>query len=257
MDYETILVTIEDAVGLIQLNRPKVLNALNSRVMTELGQALGDLEANDAIRCIVIHGSERAFSAGADIDEMKSATPTDMLKRNWIAAWDRPRKMSKPVIAAVSGYALGGGCELAMACDMIIASESAQFGQPEINIGVIPGAGGTQRLTRAIGKSRAMELTLTGKFLSAKEAEMRGLVSRVVPVEAYLEEAKALAREIASKAPVAARLAKECVNKVFEMSLEEGLEFERRAFYFLFSTHDQREGMEAFLAKRKPAWKGN
>jgi enoyl-CoA hydratase len=256
MDFENIIVTIEGAVGLIQLNRPKVLNALNSKVMTELGQALAELDANDAVRCVVIHGSERVFSAGADIDEMKSATPVEMLRKNWIAQWDRLRKMTKPTIAAVSGYCLGGGCELAMACDIIIASESAQFGQPEINIGVFPGAGGTQRLPRAIGKSRAMELILTGKFMGAKEAEARGLVSRVVPVEVYLEEAKALAREIASKAPVAVQFAKECVNKVFEVSLGEGLDYERRHFYFLFSTEDQREGMEAFLAKRKAEWKG-
>jgi enoyl-CoA hydratase len=205
---------------------------------------------------VIIYGNERAFSAGADIDAMKTATPVEMLKGNWVAQWDRPRHFPKPVIAAVSGYALGGGCELAMACDIIIASETAQFGQPEINIGVIPGAGGTQRLTRAIGKSRAMELTLTGKFIKADEAERRGLVSRVVPVETYLEEAKALAREIASKPPVAVRFAKECVNKVFELPLGEGLDYERRHFYFLFSTQDQREGMEAFLAKRKPVWKG-
>ena len=256
MAYENIVVTIEDAVGLIQLNRPKVMNALNSKVMTELGQAFDEFEANDAVRCIVIYGSERAFSAGADIDAMKSATPVEMLRGNWVAQWDRPRKLPKPVIAAVSGYAVGGGCELAMACDIIIASETAQFGQPEINIGVMPGAGGTQRLPRAIGKSRAMELTLTGKFMKADEAERRGLVSRVVPVESYLEEAKALAREIASKAPVAVQFAKECVNKVFELPLGEGLDYERRHFYFLFSTEDQREGMDAFLAKRKAQWKG-
>jgi len=256
MNFETIIVTTEGAVGMIQLNRPKVLNALNSQVMTELGHAFEEFEANEAIRCVLIHGSERAFSAGADIDEMKAATPAAMLKRNWIAAWDKPRKMTKPVIAAVSGYVLGGGCELAMACDIIIASESTQFGQPEINIGVIPGAGGTQRLTHAIGKSRAMEMVLTGKFMSAKEAEMRGLVSRVVPIEQYLQEAKALAHAIAAQAPVAVQFAKECVNKAFELGLEQGLDYERRHFYFLFSTEDQREGMEAFLAKRKPAWKG-
>lgn len=256
MPYENIIVTTEDAVGVIQLNRPKVLNALNSKVMSELGQALTDFDANEAVRCVVINGSERAFSAGADIDEMKTATPVEMLRKNWIAQWDRLRKMTKPTIAAVSGYCLGGGCELAMACDIIIASETAQFGQPEINIGVIPGAGGTQRLTRAIGKSRAMELILTGKFMSAKEAEMRGLVSRVVPVEVYFEEAKSLAREIAAKAPVAVQFAKECVNKVFETPLGEGLDYERRLFYFLFSTEDQREGMDAFLVKRKAEWKG-
>ncbi len=254
--YENLIVTTEDAVGVIQFNRPKVLNALNSQVMRGLTHALAAFEADATIRCVLIHGSERAFSAGADIDAMQAATPVEMLRENWIAAWDRPRTMTKPVIAAVSGYCLGGGCELAMACDIIIASESAQFAQPEIGIGVIPGAGGTQRLPRAIGKSRAMELILTGKFMGAAEAERRGLVSRVVPVEAYLAEAKALARDIASKPPVAIQFAKECVNKVFETALGEGLDYERRMFYFLFSTHDQREGMEAFLAKRKPEWKG-
>ncbi len=256
MAFEHILVTIEEALGLIQLNRPKVLNALNRAVMTELGQALADLEANDAVRCIVIYGNARAFSAGADIAEMQAATPVDMLRQNWIAQWERLRQLTKPTIAAVSGYCLGGGCELAMACDIIIASESAQFGQPEINLGVIPGAGGTQRLPRALGKSRAMELILTGKFIGAQEALARGLVSRVVPVEVYLEEAKSLAREIAAKAPVAVQFAKECVNKVFELPLGEGLEYERRHFYFLFSTEDQREGMRAFLAKRPAEWKG-
>ncbi len=256
MNNETIIVKTEGAVGLVQVNRPDRMNALNSRVMTELTNALDEFDKNDAVRCLIIHGSERAFSAGADIDEMKSATPVEMLKKNWIAYWDRLRKVAKPIIAAVSGYCLGGGCELAMACDVIIASESAQFGQPEINIGVMPGAGGTQLLTRAIGKSRAMELVLTGKFLSAREAESRGLVSRVVPVELYLEEAKSLAREIAAKAPVAVQLAKESVNKVYEMPLADGLDYERRLFYFLFSTEDQREGMDAFLARRKAEWKG-
>jgi len=256
MAYDNIIVAAEDAIGLIQLNRPKVMNALNSKVMTELGQAFDEFEANDAIRCVVIYGSARAFSAGADIDAMRSATPVEMLRGNWVAQWDRPRKLTKPVIAAVSGYALGGGCELAMACDIIIASETAQFGQPEISIGVMPGAGGTQRLPRAVGKSRAMEMVLTGKFMKADEAERRGLVSRVVPVEAYLEEAKALAREIASRPPIAVQFAKECVNKVYELPLGEGLDYERRHFYFLFATEDQREGMDAFLAKRKPQWKG-
>jgi len=256
MAYENIVVAVEGAVALVQLNRPKVMNALNSQLMTELGTTFAELDTNEAVRCIVIYGNERAFSAGADIDEMKTATPVEMLGRNWIAQWDRLRKMAKPTIAAVSGYCLGGGCELAMACDIILASESAQFGQPEINIGVIPGAGGTQRLPRAIGKSRAMELILTGKFMGAREAEMRGLVSRVVPVELYLEEAKSLAREIAAKAPVAVRFAKEAVNKVYENPLGEGLDYERRLFYFLFSTEDQREGMDAFSAKRKAEWKG-
>jgi enoyl-CoA hydratase len=257
MTFENIIVTIDGAIALIQLNRPKVLNALNGKLMTELGDAVEELDQNDAVRCIIIHGSERAFCAGADIDQMKSATPLVMLQSAWINRnFDRLRKATKPIIAAVSGYCLGGGSELAMACDIVIASESAQFAQPEINIGIIPGAGGTQRLPRAIGKSRALELILTGKFMSAKEAEARGLVSRVVPVEMYLEEAKTLAREIATQPPVAVRFAKAAVNKAYELPLTEGLEFESRIFHILFSTEDQKEGMAAFLEKRKPAWKG-
>lgn len=257
MAFENIVVSVDGSIALVQLNRPKVLNALGGALMSELGDALEELDRNEAVRCIIIHGSERAFSAGADIDQMKSATPFQMIQNNWINRnFDRIRKIGKPIIAAVSGFCLGGGAELAMTCDIIIASETAQFGQPEISIGIIPGAGGTQRLPRAIGKSRAMELVLTGKFMSAKEAEMRGLVSRVVPAELYLEEAKTLAREIANKPPVAVRFAKEAVNKVYEMPLTEGLEFESRLFYLLFSTEDQKEGMDAFLAKRKPEWKG-
>lgn len=257
MAFENIVVSTDGAVGLVQLNRPKVMNALNGGLMTELADAVEAFDKDDAIRAIVIHGSDRAFSAGADIDQMKSATPLVMLQNSWINRnFDRLRKATKPLIAAVSGYCLGGGCELAMSCDVMIASETAKFGQPEINIGIIPGAGGTQRLARAIGKSRAMELILTGKFMDAKEAEMRGLVSRVVPVEMYLEEAKNVAREIAMKSPVTVRFAKEAVNKVYEMSLSEGLEYESRIFYLLFSTEDQKEGMDAFLSKRKPDWKG-
>ena len=257
MANENILVSIEGAVGLIQLNRPKVLNALNGALMTELGDAVEEMDQNAAVRCIVIHGGERAFSAGADIDQMKTATPLVMIENSWINRnFDRLRKVTKPIVAAVSGYCLGGGCELAMACDIILASESAQFGQPEISIGIIPGAGGTQRLPRAIGKSRAMELVLTGKFINAREAEARGLVSRVVPVELYLEEAKSLAREIASKPPVAVRFAKEAINKVYELPLTEGLDYESRLFHILFSTDDQKEGMAAFVEKRKPEWKG-
>jgi enoyl-CoA hydratase len=257
MAFENILVSIEGNVGLIQLNRPKVLNALSGALMVELGDATESMDRDPGVRCIVIHGSERAFSAGADIDQMKSATPIGMIENNWINRnFGRLRQVSKPIIAAVSGYCLGGGCELAMTCDMIIASESAQFGQPEINIGIIPGAGGTQRLPRALGKSRAMELILTGKFIPAREAEARGLVSRVVPVELYLEEAKTLAREIAGKAPVAVKFAKEAVNKVYELPLGEGLEYESRLFYMLFSTEDQKEGMAAFVEKRKAEWKG-
>ncbi len=254
---ENIIVSKEGAVALVQLNRPQVLNALNGSLMDELGDAVEAFDRDGAVRCMVLHGSERAFSAGADIDQMKSATPLQMLEKGWINRnFERIRRVTKPVIAAVSGYCLGGGCELAMACDIIIASETAQFGQPEISIGIIPGAGGTQRLARAIGKSRAMELILTGKSMNAHEAERRGLVSRVVPVEVYLEEAKAVARDIAARPPVAARFAKEAVNKVYELPLSEGLEYESRIFYTLFSTEDQKEGMEAFLAKRKPEWKG-
>lgn len=256
MIYENVIVTREDAVGLVQLNRPKVLNALNGTVMKELCAALDEMDGDSAIRCIIITGNDRAFAAGADINEMAEATAVEMFERNWIAYWDRLRSIGKPIIAAVSGYALGGGCELAMACDIIVASETAQFGQPEINIGVMPGAGGTQRLTRSLGKSKAMEMVLTGRTISAREAEARGLVSRVIPVELYVEEAKALAREIAAKAPIAVRLAKESVNKASELSLAEGLEFERKLFYFLFSTDDQDEGMRAFVEKRKPSWKG-
>ncbi len=257
MAYENIIVTTDGAIGLIQLNRPKVLNALNGALMNELGDAVAAMDADAAIRCIVIHGSERAFCAGADIDQMKTAQPLDMLQNAWINRnFERLRRVSKPIVAAVSGYCLGGGCELAMLCDIVIASESAQFGQPEISIGIIPGAGGTQRLPRAVGKSRAMEMILTGKFFSAREMEARGLVSRVVPPEAYLEEAKSLARDIASKPPVAVRFAKQAVNKVYELPLTEGLEYESDVFYLLFSTEDQKEGMAAFLAKRKPEWKG-
>jgi enoyl-CoA hydratase len=256
MNYETIIATREEAVGLVQLNRPSVLNALNGALMNELTTELEELDRDETVRCIVVMGNERVFAAGADIKEMAGATAVQMLQRNWIAYWDRLRGIGKPIIAAVSGYALGGGCELAMACDMIVASETAQFGQPEINIGVMPGAGGTQRLTRVLGKAKAMEMVLTGNTISAREAEARGLVSRVAPVELYLDEAKNLAREIASKAPIAVRLAKESVNKASEMPLMEALEYERKLFYFLFSTEDQDEGMHAFLEKRKPVWKG-
>ncbi len=256
MAYEFILVQRQEPIAVVQINRPNQLNALNSRVMQELTGALEELDADSAIRCIIITGSERAFGAGADIKDMADATPVEMLERNWIAYWDRIKKVTKPVIAAVSGYAYGGGCELAMACDLIVASESAVFAQPEINLGVIPGAGGTQRLTRALGKSKAMEMVLTGRPLSAREAEARGLVARVYPTEVYLDEAKTLAREIASKAPVALRLAKESVNKAFETSLADGLDFERKMFYFLFGTEDGHEGMKAFVEKRKPEWKG-
>jgi enoyl-CoA hydratase len=224
--------------------------------MEELTTALAQLDADPALRCLIVTGDERAFAAGADIKEMVDATAIQMLERNWIGYWDRLKSIGKPIIAAVSGYAIGGGCELAMACDIIVASETAQFGQPEINLAVIPGAGGTQRLTRAIGKSRAMEMVLTGRPISAREAEAHGLVSRVVPPESYLDEARSLAREIAGKAPVAIRFAKEAVNKSYEVPLADGIDYERRLFYFLFATEDQKEGMRAFVEKRKGEWKG-
>ena len=256
MDYTTILTSISDHAGLIQLNRPQQLNALNVTVMEELATVLEEFDGDDRIGCIVIAGNQRAFAAGADIKEMADASAVEMLRSDNIARWDRIRKIKKPVIAAVSGYCLGGGCELAMACDLIVASESAQFGQPEINIGVIPGAGGTQRLTRAIGKSKAMEMILTGRYMSAREAEQLGLVARVTPIEVYLDEALKLANEIAARPPIAVRFAKEAINKAFETALSDGLEFERRLFYFLFATEDQKEGMRAFVEKRKPEWQG-
>lgn len=256
MAYEFILVHRQEPIAVVQINRPQQLNALNGRVMQEITDALAELDADPAIRCLVVTGNERAFAAGADIKDMATATAVEMLERNWIAYWDRIKKITKPVIAAVSGYAFGGGCELAMACDLIVASESAQFAQPEINLGVIPGAGGTQRLTRALGKSKAMEMVLTGRPLTAREAEARGLVARVFPTEVHLDEAKKLALEIASKAPIAVRFAKESVNKAFESSLSDGLDYERKLFYFLFGTVDGHEGLTAFVEKRKPEWKG-
>ena len=256
MTYEHIIVEIQDGVGLVRLNRPKVMNALNYTLMRELMDALEALDRDENVGCIVITGNERAFAAGADIREMAEATPVDLLGSDRFDQWDRMRAIRKPIIAAVSGYALGGGCELAMACDMIVASETARFGQPEINLGIIPGAGGTQRLTRAVGKALAMEMVLNNRWLTAHEAERFGLVNRVVPVERYLEEALKLAREIARRAPLAVRLAKEAVNQAFELPLTEGLAFERRSFFMLFATEDQKEGMRAFLEKREAEFKG-
>ncbi len=243
-------------VALVSLNRPKELNALNLQLMLDLKEAFHALDENEEVRVIVLTGNERAFAAGADIKQMAGRTAIDMLKIDQFSTWDALRKTRKPVIAAVSGFALGGGCELAMLCDMIVASETAQFGQPEIKIGVMPGAGGTQRLTRAIGKARAMEMVLTGKFISAREAFDFGLVNKVVPVELYLDEAMKLAEEIAAMAPVGVQLAKESVNKAFDSTLQEGLFFERKNFYMLFATEDQKEGMNAFVEKRTPEWKG-
>ena len=256
MPFSQILVETEPPIGIIRLNRPKVLNALSFELLRELVEALEAFDKDDRVRATVLTGSDDAFSAGADIKELSEATPVDLIQRNQFALWDRLKKTAKPIIGAISGHALGGGCELAMNCDIIIASETAKFGQPEINIGIMPGAGGTQRLTRTIGKFRAMEMILTGQPITAREAEKHGLVNKIVPVEAYFEEAKKLALQIAQKAPVATRLAKEAVLKSFDSSLEEGLQFERRNFYLLFSTQDMKEGMKAFNEKRPPQFKG-
>jgi enoyl-CoA hydratase len=253
-----VLVERDDArqVALVRLNRPKQLNALNGQVMDALCDELEALDRDEAIRVLVVTGNEKAFAAGADIGEMAGAGPMDMLRTNRIAQWDRVRKISKPVIAAVAGWCLGGGCELAMALDIVIAAESAKFGQPEIKIGIMPGAGGTQRLPRAVGKSRAMEMILTGEPIGAAEAERIGLVARVVPNEVLEADALDLAAQIATRAPLALRLAKESVNAAYEMSLTEGLAHERRLFYLLFSSEDQKEGMAAFLEKRDPKFTG-
>ena len=254
--YNTIQVETRNRVGLVRLNRPQAMNALNNELLSELMEALATFDQNPEIGALVITGSERAFAAGADIKEMADATAIEMLQQNRVGQFDRLKLIKKPVIAAVSGWCLGGGCEIAMACDMIVASESARFGQPEITIGVIPGAGGTQRLTRAVGKAIAMEMVLNNRTLTAEEALQHGLVNRVVPVERYLDEALELAAEIASRAPVAIRLAKEAILQAYESSLADGLADERRAFYLLFATQDQKEGMAAFIEKRKPEWKG-
>lgn len=243
-------------VALIQLNRPKELNALNSQLMQELREALQQLEKNDEIRAIILTGNEQAFAAGADIKQMADKSAVDMLMVDQFSTWDQIRKTKKPLIAAVSGFCLGGGCELAMTCDMIIASETARFGQPEIKIGVMPGAGGTQRLARTIGKAKTMELVLTGRFITAEEALTSGIVNKVVPVELYLREATSLASEIAQMSPIATQLAREAVNLAFETHLNEGLQFERKNFYLCFSSEDQKEGMKAFIEKRKPVYRG-
>ena len=246
----------EQRTALARLNRPKQLNALNGAVMDALCLALEELDRDDEVRAIVVTGDERAFAAGADIGEMANATPIDMLITNRIGQWDRIRRITKPVIAAVNGWALGGGCELAMTLDLIVAGEGAKFGQPEINIGVIPGAGGTQRLTRAVGKSRAMEMILTGEPITAREAHAAGLVARVTQDELCVEDALALAAKMAEKSPLALRMAKEAVNAAYEMSLTDALAHERRLFYLLFASEDQKEGMAAFLEKRSPDFKG-
>ncbi|HEY3364806.1 MAG TPA: enoyl-CoA hydratase-related protein [Symbiobacteriaceae bacterium] len=256
MAYQHILVSQEGPVGRIQLNRPQVLNALNDRLLGEVLEASRAFDANPEVRCILLYGNEKAFAAGADIKEMADRNLAEQYSMDVISLFDEIYRTRKPMVAAVSGYALGGGCELAMICDIIVASETAKFGQPEINLGVIPGAGGTQRLPRAVGKSLAMEMVLTGRTLSAQEAKAAGLVSRVVPVEAYLDEAFKLAQEIASKAPVAAMAAKEAVKQGYENTLMGGQHVERRLFYMLFATEDQKEGMKAFIERRKPEWAG-
>lgn len=243
-------------IGLIELNRPKELNALNRQLMLEIRDVLREWDEDDNIRVVILTGGERVFAAGADIKQMADATAISMLDIDQFSTWDQIKKTKKPIIAAVSGFALGGGCELAMTCDLIIASETAQFGQPEINIGTMPGAGGTQRLTRAVGKSLAMEMVLTGRFITAEEAQRAGLVVRVVPVEVLLAEAVKTAKQIAAKSPIAVRLAKESVNNAYETTLDEGLQFERKNFYLTFASEDQKEGMKAFVEKRAPDFKG-
>jgi enoyl-CoA hydratase len=256
VEYSSILVEKRGRVGLIQLNRPKALNALDNTLLRELMAALSDFDKQDSVGAIVLTGDERAFAAGADIKEMADASAVDMLQRDSISTFDGIRGIKKPVIAAVSGWCLGGGNELAMSCDMIVASETARFGQPEINLGVMPGAGGTQRLARAVGKAIAMEMVLNNRTLTAEEALRYGLVNRVVPVERFREEAVQLAEEVAGRAPLAVRLAKEAVNHAFDSFLTDGLADERRAFYFLFASRDQKEGMRAFVEKRPAEWRG-
>jgi enoyl-CoA hydratase len=253
---DLVLVEREKPIAVVLLNRPDALNALSDELMDELVTTLVELDRDGDIRCIVLGGSERAFAAGADIGELARSSPIDLYYERRVERWDAIAALWTPLVAAVSGYCLGGGCELAMACDLIVASETAQFGQPETGVGVIPGAGGTQRLTRAVGKALAMDLILTGRFLSAEEAERAGLVARVVAPEAWLDEAKSVAREIASKAPVAIRLAKEAVDRAFESPLQLGLEHERRLLYLAFASEDAREGLNAFLEKREPNFGG-
>ncbi len=256
MAYNSILIETRGKVGMVTLNRPKAMNALNAELMQELVRAVQAYDADENIGAILITGNERAFAAGADIKTMVDANVTDMLADSFVELFDGLLKVKKPIIAAVAGFALGGGCELAMSCDLIIAAENARFGQPEVTIGVIPGAGGTQRLTHAVGKALAMEMVLNNRTLSAGEALLHGLINKVVLNERYLDEALLLASEVAERAPLAVRLGKEAVNKAFELPLSEGLESERRAFYMLFASQDQKEGMQAFIEKRKAEWRG-
>ncbi len=256
MSYENILVETRGRVGLITLNRPKALNALNDALMDELGTALAQFDADENIGCMIITGSEKAFAAGADIGAMKDWTYMDVYKSEYITRnWERIRTVRKPVIAAVAGFALGGGCELSMMCDFTIAAETAKFGQPEIKLGIIPGAGGTQRLPRAVSKSKAMDMVLTARMMDAAEAERAGLVSRVVPADKLLDEALAAANQICEYSLPIVIAAKESVNRAYESTLSEGVLFERRTFHSLFATEDQKEGMSAFVEKRKPKFK--
>jgi enoyl-CoA hydratase len=252
----TVKVMRDAPIAVVQLDRPEVLNALSEEVMDELVTSLETLDDEPDIRCIVLTGSEKAFAAGADIKQsFVDATPASMLEQDLTTRWERVRKIRKPIIAAVSGYCLGGGCELAMTCDIIVASETAQFGQPEVNLGIIPGAGGTQRLTRAVGKYRAMDIILTGRRVKADEAKAIGLVAQVYSAATWLEDAKTLARTIAEKPPIAVRLATEAIDLAWNSTLDAGLEFERKAFYLLFSTEDKKEGVDAFVKKRKAVFK--
>lgn len=253
---DEVVTAVEGEVGIVRLNRPKALNALSYAVMQRIVDAFEAYDRDPSVRCILITGDARAFAAGADIKELETATVVEMASSLQMERWDRIRRIAKPIVAAVSGFALGGGCELAMCCDLIVASETAVFGQPEVDIGVMPGAGGTQRLTRAVGKAVAMDMVLTGRRIDAREALARGLVSRVVPVESFYDEAFKAAAAIAAKAPMAVRMAKEGVARALDMSLEAGLSYERRLFYLLFGTEDQKEGMAAFREKRKPDYKG-
>jgi enoyl-CoA hydratase len=256
MSYENILVETRGAVGLITLNRPKALNALCDALVREMGQALDQFEADDAIGAVVVTGSEKAFAAGADIKEMQSRSFADVFLADFVTkGWERVTTCRKPIVAAVAGFALGGGCELAMMCDTIIAAENARFGQPEITLGIIPGAGGSQRLTRFVGKAKAMDMVLTGRMMDAAEAERSGLVSRIVPNDTLVEEAVKIAAQIAALSRPAVLAAKEAVNRAYETTLAEGVRFERRLFHALFATADQKEGMAAFVEKRKPAFK--
>ena len=255
MTYENILVEIHDRVALVRLNRPKALNALCTPLMDELNAALIGFDTDPNIGCIVITGSEKAFAAGADIKEMQPKTYMSAYIEDFITSWEGVGNRRKPIVAAVAGYALGGGCELAMMCDFILAADTAKFGQPEITLGVVPGAGGTQRLTRYVGKSKAMELCLTGRMMDAAEAERSGLVSRIVPAADLIEEALKTAKKIAALSMPVVMLAKDCVNRAFETTLTEGVRFERRVFHSVFGTEDQKEGMQAFIDKRPPAFK--